>query len=89
MGPEMLRSPEFSEFLLEEAVRCRLGQLTVDEVHPLDEWGADVRVAYQEISTLRERLPDHTATIALSFGYDALDTHSGLISGLVLQPELL
>jgi len=22
-------------------------------------------------------------------GYDALDTHSGLIAGLVLQPELL
>jgi len=89
MEPEMLRSPEFSEFLLEEAVRCRLGQLIVDEVHPLDEWGADFRTAYQEISTLRARLPDHTATVALSVGYNALDTHSGLIAGLVLQPKLL
>ena len=28
--------------------------------------GADFRVAYQEISTLRARLPDHTTIVALS-----------------------
>jgi len=58
--------PEYLEFLLDEAVRCRLGQLTVGEVHLLDEWGENFRVAYQEISTLRARLLDHTAIVALS-----------------------
>ena len=62
----MLRSPEFLEFLLDEAVICCLGRLTVEEVHLLDELGADFRVAYQEILTLCARIPDHAAIVALS-----------------------
>jgi len=85
IGPEMLRSPEFSEFLLEEAVRCRLGQLTVDEVHLLDEWGADFRVAHQEISTLQARLPDHTAIVALSAAIEPGRQYEACIRALGLK----
>ena len=55
---------------MDKAVRCRLGELTADEVHLLDEWGADFRVAYQEISTPCARIPDHAAIFALSATFD-------------------
>ena len=44
---------------MDEAVRCRLGELTVDEVNLLDEWGADCA-----------RIPDHAAIVALSATFD-------------------
>ena len=55
---------------MDEAVRCRLGELTVDEVHLLDEWGAEFRVAYQEILTPCARIPGHAAIVALSATFD-------------------
>lgn len=53
-------------FILDATVRARLGQFTVDEAHLAVEWGVDFRTAYQDISTMRARLPMHTVFVALS-----------------------
>jgi len=70
---------------LDEAVRCRLGELTVDEVHLLDEWGADFRVAYQEISTPCARIPDHAAIVALSATFEPGRQYEACIHALRLK----
>ncbi|KAJ7494343.1 P-loop containing nucleoside triphosphate hydrolase protein [Mycena galericulata] len=66
IGPETMKTPEYQSFITDENVRTRLGQFTVDELHAADEWSVDFRKDFQDIPTMRVRLPDHTTFVGLS-----------------------
>jgi superfamily II DNA helicase RecQ len=66
IDPEMMKSREYQTFISDKNVRSRLSQFTVDELHVADEWGVDLRKDFQDISTIRARLPDHTTFVGLS-----------------------
>ncbi|KAJ7201810.1 P-loop containing nucleoside triphosphate hydrolase protein [Mycena pura] len=66
IGPEMMKSPDYQTFISNKNVRARLGQFTVDELHAADEWSVDFRKDFQDIPTMRVRLPDHTTFVGLS-----------------------
>ncbi|KAJ7469480.1 hypothetical protein FB451DRAFT_1400342 [Mycena latifolia] len=71
IGPEMMKSPEYQSFIANKSVRARLGQFTVDELHAADEWGADFRKEFQDITSMRARLPEHTTFVGLSASIEA------------------
>ncbi|KAJ7448750.1 P-loop containing nucleoside triphosphate hydrolase protein, partial [Mycena latifolia] len=66
IGPETMKTAEYQSFIADENVRARIGQFTVDELHAADEWGIDFRKDFQDIPTMRPRLPDHTTFVGLS-----------------------
>ncbi|KAK6987694.1 hypothetical protein R3P38DRAFT_3332499 [Favolaschia claudopus] len=66
IGPEMMKSVEYHAFIADKNVRSRLAQFTVDELHVADEWGVEFRKDFQDIATMRARLPDHTTFVGLS-----------------------
>ncbi|KAJ6455987.1 P-loop containing nucleoside triphosphate hydrolase protein, partial [Mycena vitilis] len=66
IGPETLKSAEYKSFIANQNVRSRLAQFTVDEVHAADEWGVEFRTDFQDIPTMRARLPDHVTFAGLS-----------------------
>ncbi|KAJ7715202.1 P-loop containing nucleoside triphosphate hydrolase protein [Mycena metata] len=66
IGPEMMKSADYQAFIADKNVRARLSQFTVDELHVADEWGVDFRKDYQDIPTMRARLPEHTTFLGLS-----------------------
>ncbi|KAJ7212960.1 P-loop containing nucleoside triphosphate hydrolase protein [Mycena pura] len=66
IGPETSKSADYQGFIANQNVRSRLAQFTVDEVHAADEWGVEFRTDFQDIPTMRARLPDHTTYVALS-----------------------
>ncbi|KAJ7806318.1 hypothetical protein B0H13DRAFT_1929653 [Mycena leptocephala] len=59
IGPEMMKTRDYQAFITDKAVRLRLGQFTVDELHVADEWGI-------EYSDHACRLPEHTTFVGLS-----------------------
>ncbi|KAJ7165026.1 P-loop containing nucleoside triphosphate hydrolase protein [Mycena filopes] len=66
IGPEMMKTAAFQAFITNKNVRARLGQFIVDELHVADEWGVEFRKDFQDISTMRARLPEHTVFVGLS-----------------------
>ncbi|KAJ7619941.1 P-loop containing nucleoside triphosphate hydrolase protein, partial [Mycena polygramma] len=66
IGPETMRTAAYDGFISNRNVRARLAQFTVDELHAADEWGVEFRKEFQDISTMRARLPEHTVFVGLS-----------------------
>ncbi|KAJ7588079.1 P-loop containing nucleoside triphosphate hydrolase protein [Mycena floridula] len=66
ISPETTKTTKFDCLINNNFIRPRLSQFTVDEVHLVDEWGAEFRQAYSDLGTLRARLPDHCTFVALS-----------------------
>ncbi|KAF8175498.1 hypothetical protein K438DRAFT_1608608 [Mycena galopus ATCC 62051] len=66
IGPEMMKSADYQTFITDRNVRSHLGQFTVDELHAADEWGVEFRKDFQDIPTMRARLPGHTTFVSLS-----------------------
>lgn len=87
LGPENMKTRQFDEFIKIPSIRNRLIQFTVDELHLLNEWGMDFRTSYQEVSTMRARLPSHTVFVGLSASIEPGQQFDSCIRAMGMQPK--
>jgi superfamily II DNA helicase RecQ len=58
----------------------------VDEAHLVDEWGAQFRVSYRTIWTLKVCAPDYTATVAISGSVEEGQQTESIIKAIGFRP---
>ncbi|KAJ3515927.1 hypothetical protein NLJ89_g1461 [Agrocybe chaxingu] len=66
LSAERLASKDVDRVIRSEHFRQNLVLVGIDEAHVLVPWGKTFRTAYQQISSLRKRLPAHTAVVAVT-----------------------
>ncbi|KAJ7081405.1 P-loop containing nucleoside triphosphate hydrolase protein [Mycena belliarum] len=87
IGPETMNSAAYQDFIANKNVRSRLGQFTVDELHAADEWGVEFRKDFQDISTMRARLPEHTVFVGLSATVEPGRQFQSCVNLMGFQPD--
>ncbi|KAJ7143536.1 P-loop containing nucleoside triphosphate hydrolase protein, partial [Mycena crocata] len=87
LGPEMMKSKEYQGFITDKNVCSRLGQFTVDELHAADEWGVDFRKDYQDIPTMRARLPNHVVFVGMSASLEPGRQYASCVKLMGFRPN--